>query len=357
MKALSSATAAALGRRLETLMERRGAAGLQYLMLRHGTIAFEYCAGIADAHTGTPVTPETVFNAYSITKPFTAAAAATLDAMGLLRLDAPIGKAAGVDQIEAYGSLRDALLHRAGFRNPYPLRWIHPAEGHSSFDESAFVNAQVARVQRARPLRSSRYSNVGYLLAGMAVERAQRSRFSRATESLVFEPLGLRDDETLGFGFPAPKHWAHGHLRRKGLLNLALGVLVGRGIVESVEGRWVRLKLHNVNGSAYGGLLANARGLGRFCSAILGEAQGVALATRERLLTLVDGCRPERSVGFFSGKLAGSRWFGHPGGGLGGYGEIRVYPELRAVSVLLTNAPGLANANCLDDIDWHWIQQ
>jgi hypothetical protein len=69
----------------------------------------------------------------------------------------------------------------------------------------------------------------------------------------------------------------------------------------------------------------------------------------------VAGPGPCRSLGLFCGSLGGHRWLAHAGGGLGGYGELRVYPQLRAVSAILTNGPGLRDARCLDAIDNVWL--
>ena len=172
---------ATVRQRLASMAARRGAVGVQYLVVRDGQIWLEHCHGLADAVLARPVTPQTTFNAYSITKTFTAAAVIALAEAGRLDLDAPIGIAAGVEGLEAYGSVRDTLLHRAGFRNPLPLRWIHRAETHDSFDEAGFVAAQVAALRGSRRRRSpSGYSNVGYLLLGLAIERAWSGPFTQA---------------------------------------------------------------------------------------------------------------------------------------------------------------------------------
>jgi len=128
--------------RVAALVKRRGAAGAQYVVVRGDRTELEVCHGMADATLLRPATPETTFNAYSITKTFTASAVLALVESRRLDLGAPIGTAAGVRGLEAYGSVRDTLLHRAGFRNPNPLRWIHPAEQHHRFDEAGFVRAQ-----------------------------------------------------------------------------------------------------------------------------------------------------------------------------------------------------------------------
>ena len=165
--------AAEVRKRLVSMAARRGALGVQYLVVREGEAWLEHCCGLADAALAQPVTPQTTFNAYSITKTLTAAAVISLGETGLLDLDTPIGVAAGAQGLDSYGTVRDTLLHRAGFRNPNPLRWIHSAESHATFGEAAFVRSQMVALRGTRRRRAANgYSNVGYLLLGLAIERA-----------------------------------------------------------------------------------------------------------------------------------------------------------------------------------------
>jgi D-alanyl-D-alanine carboxypeptidase len=349
---------ACAAQRVALLAERRGAAGAQYLVVRGDQTEVEVCHGMADAALARPVTPETTFNAYSITKTFTAATVLALVESGRLDLNAPIGTAAAVPGLEAYGSVRDTLLHRAGFRNPNPLRWIHTAKEHKRFDEEVFVRVQIDALRGSqRRLARSGYSNVGYLLLGRAIERAWNGSFVEAERALVIDSLHGRDDERLSFAIDAPDRHARGHLRRFGLLNLLLGLLVDRSaITRGSDRRWLYLRLHHVNGSAYGGLMANARGLARFGQAVLGSVPGLAPAVRAQMLAVVPGPGPRRSLAWFSGRVGRHPWFAHAGGGLGGYGELRVYPDAGAVSVLMTNGAGLSDARCLDGLDTLWLR-
>lgn len=103
--------------------------------------------------------------------------------------------------------------------------------------------------------------------------------------------------------------------------------------------------------------MANARGLARFGRAVLGHVQGLAPAVRRQLLDPVPGPGPLRSLGFFGGRTGPHPWFAHAGGGLGAYGELRVYPHADAVSVLVTNGPGRSDARCLDGLDASWLER
>lgn len=350
-------TTAAVQARVAAVLARRGAAGAQYLAFRRGELLVEHCHGFADALRARRVTPATTFNVYSITKPFTATTALTLARAARLDLDAPIGAAVGIRGLERFGTVRDTLLHRAGFPNPNPLRWIHAVDEHARFDEGAFVRSQLERLAHVRRrLPRSRYSNIGYLAAGAVIERSFNGGFQDAVRSCVFDRLHLRPDERLGFSITDAQIHARGHLRRRGLLDLALGLIADRRLwVERVGEPWVQLRLHHVHGSAYGGLIANARGLARFGQAILGFGDALSPEVRRDTLNVVPGHGPTRSLAWFVGALGRHEWRAHAGGGLGGYGELRIYPAAGAVSVLLTNGPGLRDARCLDHIDAAWL--
>lgn len=338
---------------LQRLMRRHAVPGLQYLFAVGPELRVAHCAGFADALRETPVTPETTFNLYSITKPFTALAALMLAERGALSLDAPIAQAAAQPGLQGYGTVAQALLHRAGFANPLPLRWTHRAGDDASFDEPAFVRRTLALAarQRPRPGRAA-YSNLGYLALGCALEQAGGRVCRAAIRQLALEPLGLEAGESLGFSITHPARHAHGHLRRWSLLDLVLGALVERHeIVDAVDRDWVRLHHHQLDGSAYGGLLGNASGLLRFGRALLGQGGDVPAGVRRNFLQPVLGPGPARSLGAFTGRLGPHAWVGHAGGGLGYYGELRLYPALGAVSVLLTNRAGLRDMRWLDQVD------
>ena len=314
---------------LQRLMSRHALPGVQYAFAVGGVLRVEECVGVADALGGVPLTPDTTFNLYSITKPFTARAVQRLAAQGHLTLETPIAQAAGEPALAGHGTVTQTLRHQAGFANPMPLRWTHRAADDARFDEPGFVRSQLARAARRmpRPGRTA-YSNIGYLALGRAIERATGLGFRDALRALVLDALGLQPGETLGFAADDATH-AHGHLRRFGLLDLTLGLLADRReVVDATDAQWVRLHHHRVNGSAYGGLIGNARGLLRAGQSLLAQ----------------------RLVGF-EGTLNGQPWIGHAGGGLGHYGEWRVYPRSGAVSVLLTNRAGLRDRRWLDLLD------
>ncbi len=340
---------------LDRWVARGRVAGIQYLVLSAGKVAFEHNAGLAETQGAEPVGSGTQFNLYSITKPLTATLVMGLSLQGAIDLDEPIALAAGQASLTHYGTVRETLLHRAGFANPMPLRWTHRAEQDARFDEPAFVQQRLDDAA-ARGRSSPRYSNVGYLALGRAVERATGLGFREALQRRLIDALNLGPEEHLGFAPAAGAPWSPGHLRRYGLLDLVLGGFVDRrAVVAITSGRWVRLHRHHVNGSAYGGLIGNARGLARFGMALLGHGTRLEAALRRQVSAAASEARGTRTLAWFTGSLAGQPWLGHAGGGLGAYGEMRLYPDPATVSVLLTNRPGLRDLRALDRIDAVWL--
>lgn len=77
-------------RTLDTWIETQRLAGLAVAITRDGEVAFEHYTGWADRARNVPVTPQTLFRIYSMTKPITSIAALQLVEEGRIRLDDPI---------------------------------------------------------------------------------------------------------------------------------------------------------------------------------------------------------------------------------------------------------------------------
>jgi D-alanyl-D-alanine carboxypeptidase len=331
--------------------------GVQYVFASADDVLFEHHAGSADAASGAPVTPQTTFNAYSITKTFTAAAVLQLAEQGRLELDRPIASYLDRFPYPKSPTLLETLAHTGGFPNPNPMAWVHLAEEHAAFDTRQFVDTVLRENPHlnSQPGRSCAYSNVGYLLLGEAIEKVCGLAYPQYVQRHLIDPLQLRGSETLGFSIAQPQQHARGHVRRWGLVNLVLGWFIERErFVEGQGAGWVRLRHLQVHGAAYGGLIGNARGLARYAQALLKRDDYVSPHIRERLFTparTADGNALERSVGWFKGELNGETYYTHAGGAAGYYCELRIYPRLRRVSVVMFNRTGIRDERVLDKID------
>jgi CubicO group peptidase (beta-lactamase class C family) len=212
-----------------------------------------YQGGLANPHAQLQVEVDTTFNAYSVTKTLTTAAVLQLVEQGCVGLDHPIAQY--VDQWPQSGAatVRQTLLHTAGFANPNPLAWVHLDREHAAFDRRQFVDDLLRTQGRpiSRPGARYAYSNIGYLLLGELIDRVSGQPYAQHVGKHLISPLHLGDGETLAFDIPNPATHACGTLKRFGWLNALLGFVIERDrLVDATTDRWVQCRNHHVNGDA-----------------------------------------------------------------------------------------------------------
>ena len=144
---------------------------------------------MADLEHDVANTPDTIFEAGSVSKQFTAAAVLLLAKDGKLSLDDPVRKY--IPELPDYGApltIRHMLTHTSGLRDWGSVAGIAGWPRTSRVHTHAHVLDIVSR-QRAlnfTPGTRYSYSNTGYNLAAIIVvarQRACRSRSSRASAS------------------------------------------------------------------------------------------------------------------------------------------------------------------------------
>lgn len=106
---------------LESRMAELGVAAISAAVMRDGQLAWAKAWGVADLEKGAPATPETLFQAASISKPVAASGALMLMEEGLLDLDGPINASLRGWQVPTHPwsgtrdvTLRGLLTHTAG---------------------------------------------------------------------------------------------------------------------------------------------------------------------------------------------------------------------------------------------------
>ncbi|MER6828090.1 serine hydrolase domain-containing protein [Streptosporangium sp. NPDC000563] len=128
--------------------------------------------GTADDATGRQNTPETVFSIGSVTKAFTAAAVFTLVEEGKLALDDRAGKILPeLGGAAAKATVRQLLLHTGG------LNGSHGRGDYEPLGRDAAVAAIGALRPAFKPGRGYLYSNAGYTLLALIVEKASGRSF------------------------------------------------------------------------------------------------------------------------------------------------------------------------------------
>jgi len=342
---------------LSHLVDDKKTPGLQYVFVDENNILFQYQAGLADIGRNIPVTASTTFNAYSITKTFTAAAVARLALEHKIDLDKPVDTYIKNLTINNGPTVRQTLQHTAGFPNPNPLAWIHRATQNDDFDDQAFVNSILQQHTRLdfEPGDKFSYSNVGYIVLGELVHQVTGLPYDKYVSDELIKPLALTDNQAIAFSIVRTDHHAIGYIRKWYWLNLVLGWFIDREtyLGEAVNG-WVPFKNLLVNGKAYGGLIGNALGFSRYLQAMLRRQAPFnqeMLDTMWQVGTNNSGETIRTGLAWFYGSLNGERYFTHSGGAGGYYCEIRIYPDAMRASVIMTNNTGISAQHYLDSID------
>jgi CubicO group peptidase (beta-lactamase class C family) len=191
------------------------------LVARAGRAPVSRAWGMADAEAGIRNTVETAFNIGSINKAFTRVAIAQLAEAGLLSLDDTVAarlpgvRLAGADRI----TIRQLLDHRSGMGDFFGPRYTAapPARLRELAD---FVPLFADQPLAFEPGTSERYSNAGYIVLGLIVERVSGQKYRDYVTARIFRPAGMTRsgwwavDERVA-------HRATGYTRRAGDRELA----------------------------------------------------------------------------------------------------------------------------------------
>jgi len=161
---------------------------------RNGTVLLERGYGMADLESGRPITPETVFESGSVAKQFVAATVVLLSQEGKLSLDDRLRR--HLPELPPWAdsiTLRQMLGHTSGLRDQWTLFEIQGRPLGLVAHRLRDVLELAKRQQRLNfaPGTQWLYSNMGYILAGLVIQRASGDSLAVASRRLLFEPLGL----------------------------------------------------------------------------------------------------------------------------------------------------------------------
>ena len=169
---------------------------------RAGQPRFSRAFGLADLEHDIPNKPETIFEAGSVSKQFTAAATVLLALDGKLRLDDDVRKY--VPEVPSYEkpiTIRHLLNHTSGLRDWGDIAtmagWPRTSRVHTHDHVLDIIDSQ--RALNYPPGERYSYTNSGYNLLAIIVSRVSGQPFADFSRERLFKPLGLastqwRDD-------------------------------------------------------------------------------------------------------------------------------------------------------------------
>lgn len=287
--------------------------------------------GMANLEYGAPITVDTIFEAGSVSKQFTAASIALLVQDGKLSLDDPVRKfLPEVPDVGTPITIRHFLNHINGLRCQWPLLTLAGRPPGSAVHTTEEILDLVSRQKRLNfaPGDEFLYNNTGYTLLGVIVRRVTGQSLAEFSDARLFKPLGMTHTQ-----------WRTDHT----------AIVRGRATAYSTDRDG---KLHtampftNVYGN--GGLLTTVGDLlvwnnNLDTPRVGGRPMVEQLETRGRLN---DGFVNEYAEGLILSEYRGLREISHGGSTAGYQGFLARFPGQRISISLLCNL-GSINAEAL----------
>jgi CubicO group peptidase (beta-lactamase class C family) len=164
--------------------------------MEEGELVLSRGYGMANLEYGIPIAPSSIFHVASVSKQFTAFAVALLVAEGKVSWDDDIREYA--PEVPDFGkriTLRHLANHTSGIRDQWSLLsmsgWRFEADVITQRDV-----LQVTSMQKAlnfEPGDQYLYSNTGFTLLAVVVERVSGQTLNEFTQERIFGPLGMAD--------------------------------------------------------------------------------------------------------------------------------------------------------------------
>ena len=177
--------------------------GCALAIVRGGETVYARGYGAADLESGDPIGPDTVFRIASTSRQFTTACIVLLERDGVLSLEDPVS-----EWIPEFASprgeirIRHLVHHTSGVRD---YLWLMLLAG---FSDAGYYTQEMALDAILRQEDTNfeagseySYSNSGYFLLSIIVERASGKTLREFAHERIFEPLGMtrthyHDDHT-----------------------------------------------------------------------------------------------------------------------------------------------------------------
>ncbi len=299
-----------------------------------GRVVLRKAYGMADLEHDVPNAADTIFEAGSVSKQFTAAAVLLLARAGRLSLDDPVRKY--IPELPDYGKpllIRHMLQHTSGLRDWGEIEGVAGWPRTTRVYTQAHVLDIVSR-QKAlnfEPGTNWSYSNTGYNLAAIIVSRVSGQSFAEFCRLRIFEPLGMtrtswRDD-----------------FRR---------IVKGRAIAyEAVKSGYEQdMPFENVHGN--GGLLTTVGDLLKWNENAVDQKVGDSEFLRVELQPghFNDGKPHDYAMGLYIGSFMGVSEVSHSGSTAGYRAYLTRYPQPHISVAVLCNASNAAAGRYAHDV-------
>lgn len=300
------------------VLQSTGVPSASVAVVQHGRLLFAKAYGSAKLDPRTPASSDMRYGVGSISKQFTAAAMLLLQQEGKLRIDDPVGKyVPGLSRGNEV-TIRQILSHTSGYQDFWPQDYLmEPMKKDAS--AQSIMDRWAKQPLDFEPGTRWQYSNTGFVLAGMIIEKVSGMPFFQFIQTRLLNPLGLTSARDFDASPRAVD--ATGYIRY-GLGPLHPAPDAGRG--------WM-----------YGaGMLAmTASDLAKWDISVINHSVLSPESYHEMFheTTLKNGAPSGYGLGVFTQMSGGHFLIEHNGEVSGFTAENLVYPEDSAAIVVLTN--------------------
>ncbi len=313
----------------------RGIAGVAVVLVEDGAVVWSQGYGVADRGSGTPMTPDALMQAASISKSVTAWGVMKLVEAGEVSLDDPIEKhlsrwrlpPSKFDHNQV--TIGRVLSHAAGLSlHGYP-GW-RPDRRLPSLEQS--LSGKGWATGGVKVIRSPgagwRYSGGGYTMAQLMIEEVSKESFASYMKREVLDPLGMTSSDF------------NCELRRHDAAATPYGVL------------GAKKPSYCFAALAAAGLYASANDLAKFAAALMpgpnGEPVGRGVLSAPTIAAMTTPA-PETNgiygLGYFTRTLPdGTSMVLHGGDNRGWHALFAVMIEQRRALVIMTNSDRATSA-------------
>ncbi len=292
--------------------------GLSIAIVRSGRVVKAQGYGLASVELNAPATAETVYPLASITKPFTAAAVLLLAQEGKLGLDDKIGRY--VEKTPAaWGevTVRQLLTHTSGIKDHLNEMHGRTCNGTSPEEIASYIGTLPLNFA---PGSQWLYSNTGYLLLQIVLQKVSGKPFDQFLAERVFGPLGMR-------------------ATRRNSLDDVIANRAARYIWEGGRLRNSPFLEPTLYDNADAGLLSSVLDLARWDAALY-EDGILKASSREQMWTpvkLANGFSYPYGLGWHLEDVHGHRLVYHDGNRLDGSSVMARYVDDQLTVIVLTN--------------------
>lgn len=175
------------------------------LVSHQGQVIFRKAHGFRRIGTGEPLATDDIFQIASVSKQFTALAVALLHQQGKIDYQQPVNTYLP-DFPFADMTVHQLLCHRTGLQN-YMYFAEHHTDRQTPLSNQAMYRLLVEKPNQLKPYwpagQGFNYSNTGYAVLALLVEKVSGVGFSEFLHQNFFAPAGMRSTYLLGDSLPS----------------------------------------------------------------------------------------------------------------------------------------------------------